>query len=334
MSNRVFLTWNDHRRSRNLAPAFGAEYICLESRLPYLFRVIVLGIRTSWLLIVRRPDLVISQNPSLALAALCCALKPVLGFLLVVDRHSNFKLESLDSTKLKMRLFHAISRWSTRQADMTIVTNANLCALVDSWGGNGFVLPDRLPGMTTKACWQNSGPEPFVAVFIASFDDDEPLGDVLEGARRASSLFHLYITGNYKKAGVVPSARDQNVTFTGFLSEDMYVALLERADLVVVLTSEDDLLNCGAYEAVALGKPMMLSDKQAIRKYFDRGAMYVDNSADSIGHALATFPDVRDQLVSEVQALRAKLESDWSKTLALVLDALVLADQSPQSEDR
>lgn len=316
MSRRLFITWTDHRRSKNLAPEFGADYVCLESDMPYLMRVIVLSFRTTLLLLWLRPAVVIAQNPSLALAVLCCALKPLLGYVLACDRHSNFKLDSLNSASPKMRLFHFLSRWSLRKTDVTFVTNENLRQWVEQWGGRGVVLPDRLPRLEIGESWLYSGTVPFVAVFIASYDDDEPLAEVLEAVRQVSDLFYLYVTGNYKRAGIMPSTCDKNINFTGFLSDEIYVALLARADLIIVLTSEQDLLNCGAYEAVVLGKPMLLSNSEAIRTYFDSGAIYVDNSTKEICEALKLFPIRQWQLKIEVQELRDRLERDWSNILA------------------
>ncbi|MDG4554009.1 MAG: glycosyltransferase [Candidatus Competibacter sp.] len=322
MSNRLFLTWTDHRRSRNLAPEFGADYVCMESNLPYPMRVIVLSFRTLLLLITRRPTVIIAQNPSLALAVLCCIFMPLLRYVLVVDRHSNFKLDSLTSTRIKMRLFHTLSKWSVRKANVTFVTNENLRQLVESWGGTGVILPDRLPQLETEELWQHNGITPFIAVFIASYDDDEPLAEVLDAARQVSDLFHLYITGNYKRAGIVPSINDKNISFTGFLSDGMYVALLTRADLIIVLTSEQDLLNCGTYESVALGKPIMLSNSKAIKAYFDSGALYVDNSINEISNAFRVFPARQQQMNAEIKELRNRLERNWQKMFLIAQNAI------------
>jgi glycosyltransferase involved in cell wall biosynthesis len=307
----VFLTWTDHRRSRTLAPAFGAEYVALQSNLPYLLRAIVLGARTLMILISRRPQRVICQNPSLVLTWVCCVSRPILGYELVVDRHSNFKLESRDSSELKLRLFHVVSRWTVRKADLTIVTNANLKKVVDDWGGVGFVLPDKMPAMVTSIVWPDGHERQLVAVFVASFDTDEPLAEVLEAARELKQQFHFYVTGNYRRAGIKPDPADTNVTFTGFLSDDQYVALLRRADVVVVLTNEEDLLNCGSYEAVALGRPMLLSATKAIREYFNEGAIYCDNSTSGILAGLRELARERVNLAAGVARLRSRLERDW-----------------------
>lgn len=314
----VWLTWKDHRRSQNIASAFDAEYVVLESRAAYLWRVLVLSVRTTWFLIKRRPRVVYVQNPSQALASLCCWLKPWLRFFLVVDRHSSFKLESVHSRNPKLMLFHWLSRQSVGQADLTIVTNEPLKQMVDEWGGRGAVLPDRLPEMPLTVAWQHQPSQPLVAVFVANFDDEEPWEALFASIRQHEQDWHLYITGNYKRAGFQPPPDLVNVTFTGFLSDAEYIAVLNRSDLVIVLTDDENLLNCGSYEAVQLGKPMVLTGTRAIREYFHAGAIYVDNSAGALSVALDTFVAQKDSLRRDVERLKVELQVSWPQQLEQV----------------
>ncbi len=322
MTDSVWLTWKDHRRSQNIASAFDAEYVVLESRSAYLWRVLVLSLRTTWFLLKRRPRVVYVQNPSQALASLCCWLKPWLRFFLVVDRHSNFKLESLHSWNPKLMLFHWLSRQSVRLSDLTIVTNQPLSQMVDEWGGKGAVLPDRLPQMPRTTVWQQQPSQPNVAVFVANFDDEEPWDALFDAMRRHTTQWHLYVTGNYKRAGFEPPPDLVNVTFTGFLSDADYIAVLDRSDLVIVLTDDENLLNCGSYEAVQLGKPMVLTGTRAIREYFHLGALYVDNSADQLSAALDAFCQRQESLRQEVTALKGELERSWPHQLQQVRRAI------------
>jgi glycosyltransferase involved in cell wall biosynthesis len=98
------------------------------------------------------------------------------------------------------------------------------------------------------------------------------------------------VTGNYRKAGIVPPTDAPNVTFTGFLADPDYVALLGRADVVIVLTSDDDLLNCGAYEALALDKPLILSDTKAIREYSGWGCPRQNDADGTFGPCAISHP--------------------------------------------
>jgi glycosyltransferase involved in cell wall biosynthesis len=103
-----------------------------------------------------------------------------------------------------------------------------------------------------------------------------------------------------------------NVEFTGFLPDDEYWALLESVDLVVDLTYRDDCLVCGAYEAVARGKPLVLSDTAALRGYFSAGAVYTANTAEDIERALQQALTRLDDLISEVRQFRTNVGTAWA----------------------
>ena len=177
-----WITWEDHRRSRELAAAFACDYIAMDSARPYVLRVLDLGWRTWRLLVRRRPRLVFIQNPSLVLAALACTLKPLLRYRLVVDRHSNFELRTLTPPAPVRFMFNRLSRWTTRGADLTIVTNETLRVLTDAWGGRGFILQDKLPALAA-APMALARPGSHL-VFVCTFSEDEPVAEVLEAARR------------------------------------------------------------------------------------------------------------------------------------------------------
>jgi len=247
---------------------------------------------------------------------------------LVVDRHSNFKLDSLASYNPKLWLFHQVSRWTIRKADATIVTNSVLQAVTQEWGGVGYVLPDRLPELGTGKSWVPESQGRAIVVFIASYDTDEPLEEFLSACRQRPLELSVYVTGNYLRAGYVPQSGDQDIHFTGYLAEEEYVGLLRSADLVAVLTTEENLLNCGSYEAVALGKPMLLSNSTAIQAYFSEGALYVDNTRCGIAAALGDFPSRRADLVAGIARLRKRLVADWDEKFS-ILSSSVFADRSP-----
>jgi hypothetical protein len=51
---------------------------------------------------------------------------------------------------------------------------------------------------------------------------------------------------------------------------------------VMVLTTRDQTMQMGAYEALSLGQPIITSDWQILRDSFGPAAAYVDNSPESI----------------------------------------------------
>lgn len=284
----AWITWEDHRRSRELADAFGAEYVLLQYKGPRWIRYMVLGFRTVSFVARCRERLFFCQNPSIVLAVLLCMLRKPLGFPLVVDRHSNFKPHTKNSWHPKWRVFHALSRWTTRKADLTIVTNDYLARVVQGWGGDAVILQDKLPDLHPTRpprypeCF--SPDRGYSVMCVTSYGDDEPIEDLVRALASMPDVT-AYMTGNYDRTRLGKSKdqlEEQGVVLTGFISEQDYVDLMAAVDAVVVLTIRDDILTCGAYEAVSLRKPLVLSDTEVLRNYFGAQPIYVKPTADSI----------------------------------------------------
>ena len=70
----VWVTWEDHRRSRELAKAFDASYFPIIFNKNRFIRYPVLSFLTIRWLLIERPDLVFSQNPSIVLSFLLVIL--------------------------------------------------------------------------------------------------------------------------------------------------------------------------------------------------------------------------------------------------------------------
>ena len=234
-----------------------------------------------------RPGLLFVQNPSLALTTLTILCRPVFGYRLVVDAH-NEGVRPYDRP-------YAFVRWLTRRllksADVTIVTNDALAEDVRAAGGRPVTLPDSLPVVPDSASTHpRTGDTPDVAV-IATFRRDEPID--AERYRRA------------------PGAMPPNVRLTGFLDDSEYWRLLAQAKVVCDLTLKPDCLVCGAYEALALGRPMVLSDNPATRDLFGSAAILTGNSPEEIAAALRRAIEERERLESNASELKESFRTRW-----------------------
>lgn len=324
----LWITWEDHRRSRELADAFEVPYYALESRWPRLIRYFVLGFRTLVLVVNERPRVVFCQNPSIALATLLCILKPVLGYTLVVDRHSNFKLETLGSRSPKLILFHWLSRWTIKRADRTIVTNQPLADVVADWGGRPEVLQDRIPTMapTTpprrpSVMQGRTGPS---VMCVTTYSGDEPIDELIEALRGLEGVT-AYLTGRYERTGWAAVKEDlqaHHIVLTGFLSAQDYVDLMAEVDVVVVLTVWDNVLTCGAYEAFAMGKPMVLSDTSALRQYFGEAPIYVSPEASSIQEGIDAALRAKAEREEMISRERRIIVESWNRRFGVIRGAL------------
>lgn len=305
----IWITWEEQRRTEELARLLGVKLHKLIYKGPYYLKVLVNSLGTLKLILAERPSTLIVQNPSMSLAALACLLKPA-GYRLVVDRHSNFKFHTAGSGSPKYKAFHVLSRYTVRKADLTIVTNQFLKDVVDSWGGRGFILQDAIPSMPLKGNKKLKGS--FNIAYPCSFDSDEPVKEVLEAAASLPAGAVVHITGNPSKLSQALRAKaPANVVFTGFLSEAEYQTLINSSDLVYALTTQDHTLLCCAYEALSAGKPMVLSNKDGLREYFGKGRVLADNSPASIGNATRAAMKDYERLRAEARELAGQLRRDW-----------------------
>ena len=82
--------------------------------------------------------------------------------------------------------------------------------------------------------------------------------------------------------------KPDNVVFTGFVSYGDYVSLLRHVDAVIVLTNRDKTMLSGAFEALAVGKPLITSNWNCLMQYYSKGAICIDNSTAQIKEAIQT----------------------------------------------
>lgn len=338
-SEEVWISWEDHRRSRELAQSLRVPFVPLTWDGPRWQRYLILSKRTVSLLLRKRFRVIYCQNPSVVLAFVLSVMKSLFGYRLIVDRHSNFKLEHLGSRKLKWRIFHMISRHSMRSADLTIVTNEYLKSVCEDYGGRAYVLPDKLPNMNSlrannplKFMERNEGV--YHIMVVTTFNEDEPIEEIIAAKSYLPDNYRLYFTGNYNKRFKDIEKKELNnkgIILTGFLPEAGYQELMESSHVVLVLTKKEFILNCGAYEALSLRKPYVISDTSTLRSYFREGCAYVKPSPESIAGGIEYAVNNADSLIAAIDGFTPKLVEEWDLTfreLVKLKDAISKGDSA------
>ncbi len=313
-TKKVFISWaKTMPRTKGIATALRAHDYYIErlkgSMSPLLpLRYALQARETISILRHERPQVILASNPPIFLPLIACLVARKLNAAFVMDSHTG----AFDG---RWAYFLPVHRFLSRCAAATIVTNEPLRAQVASWGAPAFILEDRVPDLLIKPVPQN---QHFSVAMVSSFAKDEPLDAVLAAAAGLPD-YRFFVTGRATAhmAGMVASAPD-NVTFTGFLPRSEYVDLLNRADAVMVLVKRDLTLLCGAYEAVAVEKPLITSDWPVLRNYFSHGALYVDNSPRSIREAVVEAAGKARQLTQEIRSLKHTLRRNWSEHFALL----------------
>lgn len=318
---KIWITWEKHRRTSELVAALdGVKLFQLELEAPRLFRYPCLLFQTLFTLINERPNLTIVQNPSIVLSFFMVTLGKLLTAHILIDAHNG----GLRPFYSKHNWLLPVYRMIQKQADLTIVTNEALSKEVRSNGGRPFVLQDKVPQLEESNHISLKGSHN--VVLICTFEKDEPYREVIRAAGMIDSSICIYITGRYEKAtNDITDQPPSNVIFTGFLSEQQYVNLLYSCDVIMDLTMLEHCLVCGAYEAVALGKPVVLSNTAALRNYFSLGAVYTENRAEAIAAAIDYALKNKTKLREEIVILRNYLRTEWRQKfgeLVSILDRL------------
>jgi len=220
----------------------------------------------------------------------------------------------------RWRAVNWLSRVIQRRTDLTLVSNEALRQEVECNGGSAYVLPDRIPTLTPAHNVVLTGRSN--VVFVCSYGHDEPYEGLFEAAALLEPDVVTYVTGDYSKHEIDPSELPRNVVLTGYLSDDDYVCLLGAADVVIDLTDRDDCLVCGAYEGLALHKPMVLSDTTVNRHYFDRGCVYASHNPRSLAAAVSKALAAKERLGAEQRELEGIRRREWEQLKVGLLQRL------------
>jgi len=326
--NAIWITWESQRRNRELSAALDAvlfEFSEIDRMSNRVTKYARGAARTIAALRRTRPRLVFCQNPSLVLTLLLVFLRPFFGFRLCVDAHN----AGLFPREGRSSVLMAVSRYVQRRANLTLVINEALADHVRANGGRAFALPDKIPTILPSERRVLRGAHNIL--FICTYSKDEPYKEVFAAARLIDAAICIYVTGNFTRSGIRQEDLPPNVILTGFLSEPEYAAMLRSVDATVDLTTREDCLVCGAYETLALAKPMILSDTRALRSYFSRGAVYVLGTAQSIADGITEAIRTKTTLEIEAAELSALRAREWEEKRTALLEILGLIDAGEQA---
>ena len=310
----AYIRWGANRNPADaLCERIGAELICLrwQSKHPLTVpvRYVIQYIQTVFILLLRRPAMVIGQHthPFCSLAAL--TYSKLTGRPFMTDCHNAPFVERI----WNLPALNWLNRLVYRGAAVNAVHNEGILRLAKEdlkLPGMFTVLHCVIPPVPKVA--PHSLPSPSVLV-VCSYYSDEPIKAVLEAAA-ATPEIHYYMTGNVRRLD--PAVREtapRNVTFTGFLSTEEYDAYLLGADAAMALSSRENLLMAACHEAIGAGKPFIVTDGPVARSYLRRGAVFAENDADAIAAGVRRAVASRAELAEEMRSLRRELDELWWK---------------------
>jgi glycosyltransferase involved in cell wall biosynthesis len=320
----VFIVWAPYSpRSKNLSERLDAHLYLIsykfKRKIYSIIKYPLLFVKTLYILKREKPEIILCQSPPIF-----CALAAMVYQYLTGKKNSAVLIDAhTQSFDKPWSYFKALNRLALRRASMVIVTNVELQSKVLlNYGINSIVLEDRIPDfdMSPSAGYQKTNTKEkddddnnlfFKVVVISSFAADEPLENVLDSAEDLTDV-KFFITGDKSKADKQFLKRKlNNVVFTGFLEHDAYISLLQNVDTIMVLTKRDRTMLAGAYETLALEKPLITSNWVPLKQYFNKGAIHVDNSSDEIKQAIKTVQRKKEALAKDMHQLKIEKINEW-----------------------
>jgi glycosyltransferase involved in cell wall biosynthesis len=320
----VFIVWAPYSpRSKNLSERLDAHLYLIsykfKRKIYSIIKYPLLFVKTLYILKREKPEIILCQSPPIF-----CALAAMVYQYLTGKKNSAVLIDAhTQSFDKPWSYFKALNRLALRRASMVIVTNVELQSKVLlNYGINSIVLEDRIPDfdMSPSAGYQKTNTKEkddddnnlfFKVVVISSFAADEPLENVLDSAEDLTDV-KFFITGDKSKADKQFLKRKlNNVVFTGFLEHDAYISLLQNVDTIMVLTKRDRTMLAGAYETLALEKPLITSNWVPLKQYFNKGAIHVDNSSDEIKQAIKTVQRKKEELAKDMHQLKIEKINEW-----------------------
>jgi glycosyltransferase involved in cell wall biosynthesis len=292
-----FVSWTPHHRASEIAKALGGEVYephPRRKRWPAVLRYVVQAAQTIAHIVRVRPTDVLFTNPPFVAGLVLVLPARILGFRLWSDAHSGAFNDP------RWTRFTKANDWVMRRCAGVIVTNERLARLVSEKGSRPLIL--NYPATDFRSRIRTDDPR---LVATLGFQFDEPVGDLLEAARRTPNV-RLVLTGPAPES--VRAKRPPNCTIPGWLARADYERTLAEARGVVCLTTREDTMQMGAYEALQYALPMVLSGTQALRSFFRRGVIFVDDhDPATLAAALARLWDEHERLSEE--ALRGREEA-------------------------
>lgn len=222
----------------------------------------------------------------------------------VMDCHSGV----FNSRKWRWSL--PIQRYFGRRAAAVLVTNPAHLAAVTSWPAKGIIVADPPPPENHFPAPVPNHAEPYVFV-ISVFGDDEDVPLVLEAARRIPGA-RFRISGDTRRAPASLLAnRPANVEFTGFLPIEDFWAHVRDASAVLTMTTREDTILRGGWEAMFMERPLITSRTAALQRYFTRGTVFVDHTPESIAAGVSDVLAHQDELGRQAKLLREEKYTVW-----------------------
>lgn len=311
-SKKVWITWHFATRSRNLAKELNLELFEYFENQSLLKRHLFSSFWTIKVLLKNRPKTIFIQLSFLLLVIVVVYKMMMLGKITIVtDCHT--KALRRKAKGFSNILFWPIKKFTFGFVNLAIISNEGMIKDIEQLNENYTLLPDKIPIIKTEKN-KNPSAEKY-CVYISAFAVDEPFHEIFQVAEFLKNDFKLFWTGKIPNHYKIPDDMPSNIVFTGYISFDEYFNLISNANCILALTTEEDCLQSGAYEALSVDVPMVISDTKALREYFAESAIYTDHNPKNIAKNIVKAIENSDVLNKNIGEVKKKRNEEFGKKI-------------------
>ena len=309
----VFISWAKLRRADTIAERLGIPSLAIKRFrrggpwLLTLFRYWIQALETLFVLVRRRPRVIFVTSPPVFAAVPVYLYSWVSGARYVIDCHSGCFLDA------HWRRLDRWQRFFARRAVLNIAHNAENAAVLESWKVPFTVLPSLPPDLNGAGSGTLEPRRRPLAVYVCSFKEDEPVEALLDAVR---DLPEIDVAVSGRAPPRIANLLPPNARLTGFLPDDDYNRLLGSADLVIALTTRPGTLLYGAQEAIALGKPLVLSRTPTLETYFPEGTVFAANEPAALARGIREALSRKQELGAAMARFRDRFREEGSARLS------------------
>jgi glycosyltransferase involved in cell wall biosynthesis len=284
------------------AVRYGSHYVTVP------FKYLSQTIKTLRILFRERPAAVFVMTPPVTACLPVWIYSRATGAPFVIDAHTGAFLDP----RWKPLLF--VHKWFSRAARTTMVTNEYMYEILRKWRASATIVRDVPVRFAEPERPKFNGA--CNMTLVCTFTPDEPVELFMKAATRLPDV-QFHVTGNYQRADARTIAtKPANVTLTGFLTDSEYVGLLLASDAVICLTTRDHTMQRGAYEAMYLGRPVITSNFDLLRRHFYKGCVHVDITVDDVVAGVSHMRSSLERFRTEIGELREERLQEWGRVEA------------------
>jgi glycosyltransferase involved in cell wall biosynthesis len=315
LRNGLFIAWKDECfRSRATARTFGCPIELLGAGGGRLGRYLARMMQTWRLLEQRRPHTVVCLNQPPLLPLVCALWTWRRGGAVIQDFHSGA------FSHRRWRAFRGMYRRMTRQSPVTLAHNREDAQRLQAWHAPTALLL-TLPGAPDPALRVEPVQGRPRLLFVCTFAADEPVHAALQAFAECPEV-DVWVTGNYRKAGLSPEAMPAHVRLMGFVDYATYSEAMASSAAVVTLSDRPYIMQMAVEEAITMGVPVLTNQSPTLQEALGGAGVFVTLSPQGIAagvrEVVARLPALREAAAcarercwqtvdAELQALRHRV---------------------------